>query len=40
MNPFFGRYSLIPSVDGNYGTKDKETGEWDGMVGMVIRKVL
>ena len=33
------RYSLIETIDGKYGAKDKITGEWNGMVGMIVRRV-
>ena len=36
---FSCRYSLIESIDGKYGAKDKITGEWNGMVGMIVRRV-
>ena len=36
---FCCRYSLIETIDGKYGVKDKITGEWNGMVGMIVRRV-
>ena len=36
---FCCRYSLIETIDGKYGAKDKSTGEWNGMVGMIVRRV-
>ena len=36
---FCSRYSLIETIDGKYGAKDKITGEWNGMVGMIVRRV-
>ena len=33
------RYTSIPSIDGKFGAKDQITGEWNGMIGMVLRKV-
>ena len=39
VETFQCRYTLIESIDGRYGNKNKETGEWNGMVGMVMRRV-
>ena len=33
------RYTAIPTVDGKYGSRSKKSGEWNGMIGMVVRKV-
>jgi hypothetical protein len=32
-------YELRPVSDGKYGVKDNETGEWNGMVGELMRGV-
>ena len=36
---FHSRYTLIETIDGKFGAKDKITGEWNGMVGMIVRRV-
>ena len=36
---FHSRYTLIETIDGRFGAKDKSTGEWNGMVGMIVRRV-
>ena len=33
------RYTIVKSIDNNWGSKDEVTQEWNGMVGMVVRKV-
>lgn len=32
-------YDIYPSVDGMYGIKDNKTNKWNGMMGMLERKV-
>ena len=34
---YFISYSLRPSIDGAWGSNDN--GTWNGMIGMVLRKV-
>ena len=36
---FHSRYTLIETIDGRFGAKDKSTREWNGMVGMIVRRV-
>ena len=34
------RYQLRPSIDGRYGTKSARGDTWNGLVGMVLNKVM
>ena len=32
-------YTAIKSVDDTFGSRDIKTGEWSGMIGMIVGKV-